>query len=597
MPPVVDPEKTLADLTDDEQRELYTEVHQAWTDAEHGRRDKEEQARDNYRLYRKGSNRVEASRVARKGWSSIRIPLIYWLAETMLPRLGVNPPTVTVTPRSEDAVPFALSKQKRMNIFLSRQDWELEMIMVEKSKIVLGDGVTKTLWDSDRKIPRMIYVNWFDFFLSPDAQRADTAEWQFHRTYYTDRQLEALDEEVFLNLDKVMMAGNGPSASDATYADRRSIAGASALPGWTEQNLNVLVEAWHRDGSYITFSPDATALCRAQVSPFHDRESRPLRPFSMFSSTPDLEGPYSVPMPEILEDHEVEISTLRNQTIDQITANINAGVVHDDQVPSELVEQFMETPNGVLGVPNNTGDIRGMVHRMNPGQISQDMPLIYGQVRSESQMASGVSDISAGQQSIEGLENTTATGVSIIANEANKRMQLLLKMSEIAMGRVARLFDALDRQFGGALFVPTGADLNVSDDQDIASGFKQSAPGFAALLAEANRPEMDYEILIDAGSMQRPDEFAETQKIVNFVGLASHPAISPIIDWPEVTRAMIAAHGFEPDRFMLSPDEQAAVNEEQQIEGLAAAGGPPPDGAGPAPAPLEEPIGPPVAVA
>lgn len=572
---VVDPEKRLRDLSEQDADLLFTEVEEAWTAAVESRRDREDRALANYKLYRLKEQEAETARQSRGGWSKLRMPLIYWLVETVLPRLGVAPPTLTVTPRTGDAVPYAQAKQMRMNYYIGEGDWEIQAIKTLKQVLVLGDGPVKVPWDGKAKIPRMLSIPWWDFFLSQEAQDWRTAEWQFQRTYWTSRQLRAMgaqeDEKgkpLWLNLERVEDGATGPETQDPTYQDRRDAAGySSSQPDGTPDGVHALVEAWHADGSYVAFSPDMRVIVRAEKSPFHNRTGKPIRPFVMFQGTPDMQGPYSIPLPEVLEDHQIEVETMRNQWIDQMTMNLNAGIVHDSSIPEQDVEEFMSAPNGRLAV-DGFPDVRAAIQRMQPGQVTGDFPQLYQMVRSESQMTSGVSDIAAGQQSIEGLQNQTATGISIIAGESNRRMQLHLRLAEIGMGEVATVFDSHDRQFGGPLFVPTEQDF-VPRNEEL--GFGWAPKGFAEILSTVNRRDLDYKIAVDAGSAVRPDQLENAQRDVAFVGIMSHELIAPFVDWKEIATKVATSHGMNPERVLLTEEELQQQQEQQMIQALTAA--------------------------
>jgi hypothetical protein len=475
----------------------------------------------------------------------------------------------------------------RMNYYVGETDWEFQALKIQKQALVLGDGPAKVVWDFKTKMPRMLSIPWWDFFLSFEAQEVRTAEWHFHRSYWTKRQLEdmgeAKDEKgrpIWHELERVAAGAYTPDMADATFAERREAATYSpALPEGTAEGLSALIEGWHRDGSYVVFSPENELVLRAEVSPFHDRKGYPFRPFVMFQGTPDMQGPYSIPLPEVLEDHQIEVEVMRNQWIDQMTANINAPIVHDAGIPAESVETLMSAPNGRLAI-EGFPDVRAAIQRMSPGQVTGDFPQLYSMVRAEAQMTSGVSDISAGQTTIEGLNNQTATGMSIIAGETNRRAQLQLRMSEIGMGEVAKVFDSLDRQFGGALYVPTERDF-VPAKGDM--GFGQfMPPGIAHVLATVNDPQMDYKIAVDAGSAQRPDQMEEAQRMVNLVGILSHEQIAPHVDWREITTRIVDSFGFNSERVLLSEDE---LMQQQMAAAMAALPQPAPNGqAQPAPA-------------
>lgn len=604
---LADPEKTIHDLTEEEIDFLAGRVDDDFMAAEQSRTEREQRALEDLRLYLRQDKEVEQSRIERKGWSKIRVPLIYWMVETVLPRLGVNPPTVTVTARSPEAVPYAFAKQQRLQHLLRRGGWERQALLATKQMLILGDAPVKVPWDQDNRMPRMLHVPWWDFFLSHEAADWETAEVYFHRTWLTERAIAKLAEAeaedgrpLWGNLEEAAAAAATRDVSDATWSERMDAAGYGSRSAGTERPLTPVIEAWYADGSYVVLAgAHRRIVIRSGRSPFKDRRGNPVRPFAMFQGTPDLEGPYSLSMASVLEDHQVEMSTLRNQETDQRTGNINAGVVHTDAVADEDVEEFLAQPNGRLRL-EGVADVRTAFMRVPPGQVGGDVTGHYELLRSEAQMASGVSDISAGQTTAGGLDNSTATGMSIIQAESNKRVQLMVRMHEIAMSRVAVLYDCHDRQFGQALLVEVEANLSlppgtlgvapVTPENERSTripiiGEGRPSPfasGFAQVNTEANLPVMDYTIEVDAGSTARPDQLEEAQKHLAFLSAATNFApIAERIDWDEATRRLIEVHGMNPDRIMLTPAQRQAA---------LAAQAPPPAAGAPAPEQTAPPV-------
>ena len=583
-------------------------VRQDFVDAQDARRETEARKLTDYALYRRKVREVAEETAVQDsgpfGWSRIQVPLVFWYVETQVPRSGVNPPTITVTARTPEAVAYAQAKQMRLQHHLHRSGWKLPYQMIQRSRWILGDGICKVPWDPKGKVPRIVHVDWFDFFPSAEATVLEAAEVMFHRSSLTRRQVAALAEEegpdgkpVWDNLDDLVRQGADRSTWDTSWGTRLGYADRAGSK--RPEDEIPFVEAWYRTGEYVVLGgTDYATLVRAQMSPFKTPKGDHVRPFAFFRGIVDLVGPYSMSLGEVLEDHQVELSTVRNQFIDQITGNINAPIAHDEAIKAEVVDEAFSQPNGRIATP---GDPRQFIMRLPPGQVSGDFPMIYEQIRSESQMVAGVSDISAGQQSAEGLNNSTATGMSIIQAETNRRNQLMLVHDEMAMGDVARIVDSHDRQFCAALdvavdgkwaprdgaegFSPLGMNGSrpgVLQRARSAFGFgprpsEQYASGFARIGPECNGPGCEYVIEIDAGSSSRPDQMEEATKIRAFIQDASNPRIAPQVDWNEVTRRLVQVHGLSEEKLMRSPEEmamQAAV--EQAPPGFEPVGAPEP---------------------
>ena len=224
------------------------------------------------------------------------------------------------------------------------------------------------------------------------------------------------------------------------------------------------------------------------------------------------------------------------------------------------------------------------IARLAPGYGSGDMASIYGWIRDEVQIVSGMNDNAAGQ-AVQGEQ--TATEITTLAAEANKRMQLKRRMDEIAMGDVARLFDSHDRQFGIIMDIPVDKGFTPNAG---AAGFSQppgaaAGSAFARIGIEVNAADMDYDIEVDAGSALRPDQTEEAQKLNAFIlGPASHEQIGPRLDWQELTRRAVEVHGMSEDRLLLPPAPPAPLGPAPPPD---AAGNGAPAGAGEVVIPLE----------
>lgn len=573
--------KDLARLSDVKQDAIVSEVRADWLAARDARRDREDRAIHDYMLYRRARRDAEAERIARAGFSKIEVPLIYWIVEHEIPRLGVQAPQVTVNALSPEAVPFAQAKQMRMQHQIDTCGWDIPYQMVMKSKLILGDGFSKITWDHGEHRPRFVDVDWFDFFVSAECTRFEAAAVMFHRSFLTKRQIERMrgqrdgdNKPIWHNLDD-LTAESTRAQLDDTWDRRAGISneGPGVLGEHTAAGLVPVIECWYGGGEYVVLGgDDAQVLLRAQMSPFRRKrangEYKHMRPFVAFRNTLDLTGPYSIGEAEALEHHQVELSTIRNGWIDQMTLNINAPIVYDEGLDASRVEEAFSRPRGQLAVPWGTNG--PPIQRMAPGQISGDFPNLYSMLRDEAQITSGMNDNAAGQ-AVQG--DQTATEVQILANEANWRIRLKRRMDEIAMRDVALLFDSHDRQYGGLVAVavergwrpeqgaqgfggvpaPRSIDTALSLMAGAARGVPEEPVMVARIGPEVNRLGAEYAIEIDAGSASRPDQKEEYQKVNALIAFASHPAMAPMTDWAEVFRQGVTTLGFSPEKLMAPP--------------------------------------------
>lgn len=566
-------------LGDDELKQAQDD----WIAARDTRQPRETIWKRNYKTYRTQSEETEAA-AREMGWANIKVPMILAMVETARPRLAVQPPTITCNAKSPAAVPYAMAKQMRLQHFLKQGCSERELFDITSQILIYGSAPAKVPYIRDDRRPKLLSVPLFDFFLSPEALRTDEAEVIWHRSWYTRRQLRKLAEQkdadghpIWHNLDAAWDMGPSREAADSTYAERRSASG----QGTTATNSSTwqvpVVEGWYSDGTYIALAGAAGEIpLRYGKSPFYRRtesgDRRYIRPFVMFSNTPDIESPWGISLVEILEDHEAMLSTMANQHLDQATANINAGVVHDDQIPAQDVAEFLRKPGGQLPV-HGFADVRSAIQRLQPGVTSQDFPQIFEMYMRLGQQVSGVNDVTQGQ--VVGNDQT-ATEVALANQEVNKRFAMLIRYVESGMGQVARLMDGHDRQFRADVevpveqgFQPPNGALGFQPAEPAAGGADlmsmmagQQAPpaaedpysaGFAKVGPEVNQEGAEYDFEVDAGSTALPGQLDQARKMNMLIGDLSNPAIAPLIAWPELAKQLIEAHGFSPEKILVPP--------------------------------------------
>lgn len=561
---------TRADMT---YADLLAEVRDDWAAAVESRRQIEDRRVKDYRLYRRFRDDVnnysfDEAVKGPFGWSSLTVPIIYWITETIVPRIATQTPHILVKPKTPESAPFAQAKELSLNAVLEEMHIENELALALKEMVLYGDGFVKTSWDTGAGIPKFTRVPWFDFFVSSEAQRIESAEVHFHRTWYTRRQLARLSKLVdrngkplFYGLEE-MDRTESIQAGDPTWDQRREATGLGPQAWSALGGMYCLVECWYDDGTVVVLGGQkGDRIVQLRTSPIRDENDRPMRPFTVFSNSPDPEGPYSIGDAEMLEDHQTELSTLRNQAIDQTTVNINAPLVYSgSDITSEEIDAAFGQPGGKLRV---NGDVRMAVMRVAPGNVSSDFFNFYENIRAESQYVSGVND---NQSGIASGRQLTATETNTINQEANRRWAYKIQRTETSFGRVARLVDMLDRRYGmpgRTIHVEsdTKPDLNQRGLMDmLGADYEQQGPSKSGTFLRThpmmNGPGTAYACIVKAGSFTPPSEDQDIQKALGVAqALAAIPELAQMVDWKEVGKMIANAFRLAPERIFLSEDE------------------------------------------
>lgn len=568
--------------------------------ARQSRKETEERKLDHYRLYRLFRKELkQGGRGDSNGpfqWSRLSVPIVFWICETILPRVGVNTPTIIAKGRTPEAMMYQQAKQLRLNQQLKRGRFKPEMLLTLKQMLILGDGPVKVPWDADLGSPRMLAIDWFDWFISPDAARWHEAEVLYHRTWHTKRSISALvkrdanridpltrdrlprlyDHEA---LERVAYGSAYREATDESYAARREAAGLGTT-SWPDLDGPVaLVECYYRDGSMAVIAGDESPLAvRVEREPiFTDPKGKAFRPFAVFQNTPDLFQPYGIGDAEMVADHQHESSTLKNQAMDQGTGNINApkGYNRNKVDPAELQAAWSQ-PNGVFATDGPPSDA---VVPFPPGQLSGDVERLLEHNRREAQETVGANDI---VQGIAATQAQTATEISSLREEANLRWALKLMLVEFGVQEVATLYDWQDRLVSRTSLstpVPNGFDLRPDS-----RGVTMVAGGqFARVDTAANANGLDYDLELEVGSLVVPNKSEEAEKLRGLItDVAAMEMVAPMVNWIELLKMLVEVNGYDPERILLRP-------------GTPVAGTTPgaPDGP---PLPDEQPVGEPVPI-
>lgn len=590
----------LTDLTDSQVAEMARDDYR---NASESRRELEDRKVRDYRLYRKFSTTVSPGGGFKDGdrgpfgWSKVQTPLVYWVVETILPRVGTTAPELTATPRNAEGAAFAQAVQLRLSHHMKRAWYQETAIYSIKQALVFGDGPIAVHYDPVLQSAGFDAIRWWDWFVSPEATRWHTAEVLMHRTWHTQRSLRMLieDEGDRLNgpvydleaLDKLrlMAEGSDRSAVDPTYAERRDATGLGS-PQRTDMNGEVaMIECWYRDGSRAVIDGHNQGwLLRVQRdAAFRDDSDVPYRPLTVLQNTPDLEGPYGISDAEMLEDHQEESSTLRNQNIDQATQNIHTPLMYDEtRVSGNEVAQAMAAPGGLIGVRGPIG--ADVLSRLPAGSMSGDFERIYELLRSEAHMVSGVTDMSGSQMGASGVGNDTATGMTIIRDEANARYKFKLTQLRGGFRRMACIFHYIDAAMGSPMTGVHAPGAKVKEGQ---MGVNQSGPDFFDV-EDVYTHGGKYDVDIDAGSLSPPSEMEQAQRARSLALDLGSPMTAPLVNWPEVVKMLVEAHGFETTRFMMNQAPPPAVDPMAPPGGMPPEIGGPPDIGGP-PAPMGQP--------
>lgn len=322
----------------------------------------------------------------------------------------------------EKLVPFVLQALIR-GVTVGKVTWREEWRKVkvrEYSPSPFGGQVGRV---SEQRVPYrqqpgFVVIDAKQFLWDPAATSIDDATECFHVTYETKDSLK--NSGVYENVDEIVGSSAPSDVGDAQA--KRS--------GRVE-----VIEWWHREGDeiYLTTIANRGTILRHECSPFWHGEF----PFVVASPMPSLFeiGGHSVV--EMVADIQAAIWEMQNHRIDNTRFMANAAVFVD---PSTEQQDFRLMPGGIL--------------RARPDQIQPWQPatsILAPTVQAEELLKGDLQNLSGAVGYLSGasdsqVDQTTATGISIIQNMATKRIMRMKQQILFALKRVGEQQIALNQQ-------------------------------------------------------------------------------------------------------------------------------------------------------
>jgi hypothetical protein len=255
--------------------------------------------------------------------------------------------------------------------------------------------------------PTFIVCDVNDVMWDDAATTANTITDVYWRTYETKASLRALEDDgVYQNTKDIGPAQTGPTGRPG---------------GRNVRDLIEVIERWSKtaDGITLTTVANRNTLIRdEEPSPFIHQEL----PFVFCAPTPRLKHVVGKSEPEIIADLQREYWLLQNQSLDNIALINNTVMFPPD---SEDTTDWEIRP-GAINPKQNPNPIEFW---NPPTSILEPADKAMQRVKGDMQDISAASPYVSGADS-QGIDNKTATGISLVQNMATKR--ILLKKQRFA---------------------------------------------------------------------------------------------------------------------------------------------------------------------
>jgi len=378
-----------------------------------------------------------------------------------------------------------------------------------------------------RQQPGFVNVDANHFLWDCNATSLEDAEYVFFRTYETKRSLEAAG--VYENLDKI-------EESNFNMEDDKERRGRVEVIEW-----------WWRDGGTmrLTVIANREVVIRDCASPFWHGQF----PFAVANIMPTPFAFRGKSIVEIINDIQIALWELQNQRIDNSKFMANAAMFVDPNTEQQDLRLYP-----------------GAVIPLRPDQVQAWVPnisILQPSVQAEELLKGDLQNITGAVGYLSGASNTqidqtTATGISVISNMAAKRIIRMKQQIMFAMRRVGEQQIALNQQL---LPGPVAVRIDANAEED----WRMVTPADI-------QGQYDFRVEDANESLMRQERRAEALAFANWFGqnymLLTQSGVTP--NMRRVAEDVIQAFDEDPKEYL---GEEAAMQAQPNplVGGMGAA--------------------------
>jgi len=378
-----------------------------------------------------------------------------------------------------------------------------------------------------RQQPGFVNVDANHFLWDCNATSLDDAEYVFFRTYETKRSLEAAG--VYENLEKI-------EESNFNMEDDKERRGRVEVIEW-----------WWRDGGTmrLTVIANREVVIRDCASPFWHGQF----PFAVANIMPTPFAFRGKSIVEIINDIQIALWELQNQRIDNSKFMANAAMFVDPNTEQQDLRLYP-----------------GAVIPLRPDQVQAWVPnisILQPSVQAEELLKGDLQNITGAVGYLSGASNTqidqtTATGISVISNMAAKRIIRMKQQIMFAMRRVGEQQIALNQQL---LPGPVAVRIDANAEED----WRMVTPADI-------QGQYDFRVEDANESLMRQERRAEALAFANWFGqnymLLTQSGVTP--NMRRVAEDVIQAFDEDPKEYL---GEEAAMQAQPNplVGGMGAA--------------------------
>ncbi len=459
---------------------------------------------------------------------------------------GKTPTAVTFSP----ALVAAKNMEKKIHDQLEESGASKHLRSTSFEMALFGTGVMKgpfavdkeyPNWDEEgeydptlKTVPQVSHVSVWNFYPDPDANNMDEAQFVIERHKMSRSQLRGLKKRPHFRSEVIEAAiAEGENYTKESweddlsdYAPEHGIERFEVLEYWGMCDIDMLIE------QEIDIPKDLQSLDELQVNVWICNGKllrmvlNPFKPSTIpYMAAPYELNPYSffgVGIAENMDDTQTLMNGFMRMSVDNavLSGNLLIEVDETNLVPGQDLSVY---PGKVFrrqgGAPGQA------IFGTKFPNVSQENLQLFDKARQLADESTGLPSFAHGQTGVSGV-GRTASGISMLMNAASGSVKTVIKNVD----------DYLLKPLGEGLF---RFNMQFDYDKNIKGDLEVKARGTESLMANEVR----------------------SQRLMQFLQVASNPALAPFAKFQYVIREIAKAMDLDPDKVTNNMDEAAVQAE------------------------------------
>jgi len=466
--------------------------------------------------------------------------------DSLKAEVGKTPTAITFSP----AMVAAKNMEKKIHDQLEESGASKHLRSTAFEMALFGTGVMKgpfavdkeyPSWDDEgdydptiKTVPQVSHVSVWNFYPDPDANNMDEAQFVIERHKMSRSQLRALKKRPHFRSEVIEAAiAEGEDYTRESweddlsdYAPEHGVDRFEVLEYWGMCDIDMLLE------QEVDIPKDLQSLDELQVNVWICNGKlirmvlNPFKPSTIpYMAAPYELNPYSffgVGIAENMDDTQTLMNGFMRMSVDNavLSGNLLIEVDETNLVPGQDLSVY---PGKVFrrqgGAPGQA------IFGTKFPNVSQENLQLFDKARQLADESTGLPSFAHGQTGVSGV-GRTASGISMLMNAASGSVKTVIKNVD----------DYLLKPLGEGLF---RFNMQFDYDKNIKGDLEVKARGTESLMANEVR----------------------SQRLMQFLQVASNPALAPFAKFQYVIREIAKAMDLDPDKVTNNMDEAAVQAE------------------------------------